>query len=366
MRSSFDSPGAKPLIVDSHHHFVPAELFSDLERYLAPGVTVQRKETRILFGDSTGTASMSTDVFSDLDRQIADMDDAGVRTSILSASTLQSWLNIDGARIYNSAVAHAQRQYPGRFIGLAHVPPFGEAESLDELRRAIVDLELKGVCITTSFGGRYPDDPLYEPFYETVDALDVPIFVHATICQIDAPHLADYKLGESLGRAVDHALVTARILYSGVLERHRNIRFLMGHLGGCFYGMVERLTVDLPSRSVEIPVRDYAAQLRRIWFDTAPSAWNGPAEIEHAVKTLGADRICFGTDYPLGDPSTAMLRSIAAVSEAVLSAGDRNDVFAENAIRLFCLREEPSACFQTNEAARDSAAESLRRARPKV
>jgi uncharacterized protein len=323
--------------IDCHHHFVPDELFSELERYTAPGITVSRAQHHIDFGYGDQITRMST-VFSDLPGQIRDLDAAGIQTAILSASILQSWLNLDGAKLYNLEVAAAQQRYPGRFVGLAHVPPFGEPGNLIELERAIKEYGLAGVCITSSFRGRYPDDALYEPFFDTVNRLNVPIFVHAALCPIEAPQLEPYKLGETLGRALDHTLVTARILYSGVLERHPNVRFLMGHLGGVFYGMTERLMVHAPSRpGGAVPKRNYAEQMRRIWYDTAPSVWNGSAEIEHATKTLGVDQLCFGSDYPIGEPKDAMLNALAALRGVPLSPVDLLKIESGNAAQLFRL-----------------------------
>ena len=161
---------------------------------------------------------------------------------------------------------------------------------------------LRGVCITTSFRGKYPDEPEYEPFYEKCDELGLPIFVHAAGCPVCAPILDRYELDTTIGRPLDHALVTTRVLYGGVLERHRNIRFLMGHLGGAFYAITRRLLPD-PNSARQLPAvpkRDYAEQLRRISYDPAPSFFQRPPLIRCAIEILGLDRILYGSDYPPG------------------------------------------------------------------
>ena len=207
--------------------------------------------------------------------------------------------------------------------------------NLLELERAIREYGLAGVCITTSFRGRYPDDELYEPFFQAVNRLNVPVFIHAASCPVDAPQLARYKLGETLGRALDHTLVTARLLYSGVLDRHPNLQFLMGHLGGMFYGMTDRLMVHAPTRPGSgIPNHPYTAQMQRIWYDTAPSIWNGSYEIEHAVKTLGVEQLCFGSDYGIG-PRDAMRDALTALRRVEVPASDLRKIEATNAATLF-------------------------------
>jgi len=319
---------------------MPRAVLEDIEHFLPGGLTVKHDGgvTHIFHGDARHS-SIDAAYFSDPERQIRDMDSAGVQTAILTAAVYQEWMTLEAARIYNREFAALQDRYPSRFVGLAHIPPFGEDGALDELERAVREYGLRGVCITTSFLGKYPDEREYWPFYEKVNELGVPIFVHAAGCPLDMSSLDRYGLGSTLGRGLDHALVTTRILYGGVLETFPNLRFLMGHLGGAFYGMVRRLLIEAPSRAVNrIPARDYRAQLRRIWFDTAPSFWQGPLEVAHAIGAFGADRVCFGTDYPAGiSPETVMPDGVGIIEALTLSAADLASVCGRNARELFNL-----------------------------
>ena len=78
--------------------------------------------------------------------------------------------------------------------------------------------------------------------------------------------------------------------------------------------------------------------MQRIWYDTAPSVWNGSYEIEHATKTLGIDQLCFGSDYPIGEPKDAMLNALAALRSVSLPAADLRKIESGNAVQLFQLR----------------------------
>jgi len=112
----------------------------------------------------------------------------------------------------------------------------------------------------------------------------------------------------------------------------------MGHLGGMFYGMLDRLMADIPSRPENhIPARDYRAQLQRIWFDTAPSIWNGAPEIEHAIKTLGVDRLCFGATSPSGRPEPQFAVRSKRWSRSGLPPADLQKILHDNAAALFKL-----------------------------
>jgi len=326
-----------PPIVDAHHHFLPRPIVDDLQAFLPAGFSIEPDGDRVhVYEGNARHLTVDPAYLCEVDQQLSDMDAAGVRTAILSAAVFQEWMSMAAARIFNRELGELQRRHPGRFIGLAHVPPFGEEGALDELERAIREDGLKGACITTSFRHKYPDEPEYYPFYEKADRLRIPVFVHAAGCPLDMPALERFALGSTLGRGVDHALVTARILYGGVIEAFPNVRFLMGHLGGTFYAMVKRLAVEAPSRPGNgIPKRDYPALLRRIWFDTAPSFWQGPAEIGHAIATLGIDRICFGSDYPAGPGKAVMNQAVDNITALHLDDAALRKIYFSNAAELF-------------------------------
>ena len=328
-------------IIDAHHHFIPDKIFTDLETYLPPGLLVERDEKMVkVTEDGVLKLRAEREPYSSAAYQLADMDAAGVDTAILSGSIYQEWMSVAASKVFNREMADLQQQYGNRFVGLAHVPPFGEDGALEELERAIKEYGLKGVCITTSFKGLYPDDKAYWPFYQKVNELDVPIFVHAAGCPVCAPILEPYELTTTIGRPLDHTLVTTRVLYGGVLEEFPKLRFLMGHLGGAFYILLRRLIPDPKSarQLSAVPKRDYAEQLRRIWFDTAPSFFQGPAQIRCAIETLGLDRIVFGSDYPAGTKSgIVMPEGVGHIQNLGLSDAEKNALLSETARELFRL-----------------------------
>jgi predicted TIM-barrel fold metal-dependent hydrolase len=327
--------------IDAHHHFLPEPVLDALEELLPAELTVDRSGPQIrVLKDGSPMLRVSREIYISGERQIRDMDAAGIQTAILSAAIYQEWMSMPAARIFNRELAELQQRHGDRFIGLAHVPPFGEDGALEELERAIREYGLKGVCITTSFRGKYPDEPEYEPFYRKCDELGIPIFVHAAGCPVCAPILHQYELETTLGRPLDHALVTTRVLYGGVLEEFRNIRFLMGHLGGMFYAVTRRLLPD-PNNARQLPAvpkRDYADQMRRIWDDTAPSFFQSPATIRCAIEVLGLDRIVFGSDYPAGsNAGIVMPEGIAHLEALGLGAADMQRLAIGNAKELFRL-----------------------------
>jgi predicted TIM-barrel fold metal-dependent hydrolase len=109
-----------------------------------------------------------------LDAQIADMDRAGIDIAVQSC--ILGWdATLENCQLLNDCTAQLQHDYPKRFVGLAHAPAL-EAAGLRELERAVNQLGLKGVTISSQINGLSLDAKEFTPFYDLIRRLDVPIF----------------------------------------------------------------------------------------------------------------------------------------------------------------------------------------------
>src|SRR5437868_9120309 len=135
-------------------------------------------------------------------------------------------MTLRAAQLMNDASAGLQRAHPDRFVPMAHVPPFGEVGMLEEMER-VAKLGVCGVCITTSFHKRYPDEEEYRPFLRKAAELAMPAYVHAAGSPVDRGSLLKYDLNRTLGRSMGHCLVAIRLIYSGVLAELPGLRLVM-------------------------------------------------------------------------------------------------------------------------------------------
>ena len=153
------------MIVDCEHHYYPEELVR--KHGGKPGehvVWYQRGIPRMNLHDTLYR----------LDEHFRAMDEAGIDVAMLTA-----WDEpLDECRIINNNLARLMREYPRRIVGLAHVPPLGGKTTLAELERAVKGLGLRGVAMTAQVRGQPLDSPRLWGFYEAVNKLGVPIFVH--------------------------------------------------------------------------------------------------------------------------------------------------------------------------------------------
>ena len=316
------------MIIDAHHHWIPPEVADEIPKYLRPGESAIKdgEYLRIMRGD--------VDLFTvnprytDIQVKLKEMDAAGIDVAVLSTACWQQWNTMEMAPRINDAMAELQAKYPHRFIGLAHVPPFGNG-AVAELERAIKELGLKGATLTTNFDGKYPDDEAYRPFFKKAEELDVPIFFHAAIHPTEYSILEKYGLMRSLGRLLDHTLVAARVLY-GVAKDFPKLKFLHGHIGGSFFVIKERM-LDVKWYRVEDQPYEEIIN-RQFFFDTAPAWWKR-SHLELAAENLGVDHILLGSDYPV--LPRFLPDSVETLKQVRVSDSDKRKMLGENAARLF-------------------------------
>src|SRR5262249_33429685 len=177
----------------------------------------------------------------DLDAQIQDMDRAGidlaVQTCILGWDT-----TLENCRLLNDCAAKIQKAYPGRFVGLAHIPPLAGEPALNEMERAVSDLQLKGVTISSQVRGLPLDAEEFRPFYDAVTKLQIPIFVHPALAPKGYELLKDYQLSVILTREFDLGVAVTRLIAGSVLERYPELSFVISHFGGGLAGYKKKIT----------------------------------------------------------------------------------------------------------------------------
>ena len=73
-----------------------------------------------------------------------------------------------------------------------------------------------------------------------------------------------------------------------------------------------------------------------VWVDTSSSLYAmTPEEAVDVIRRYGADRVFFGTDYPMWSPVEEIDHFLALN----LTDGEREQIFYKNAMKLFSLPE---------------------------
>ena len=231
--------------------------------------------------------------------------------------------------MWNENMAGAQSKYPGRVWASAAVPLTDTETAIEVLDHAINKLGLMGVNIPGSIGrDTRIDAERLEPFYARVEQLGIPLFLHPTDA-VFGEDLEGYggALQLSLGRVIEVSVTASRLVFSGLMERHPDLKVVMSHTGGALPYQSGRM--DKNGKNAKLP-RPPSTYIRRMYTDTVSPHSMG---MKFAIEYYGIDRVMYGSDYPCWDPATAL----ALIEEIGLPDADLEKLLYRNARRILGL-----------------------------
>jgi len=237
----------------------------------------------------------------EIDGKIRDMDEAGIDIGILSINIpgpelLPPDLGEEGAGVCNDYIAEVCRKHKDRFFGLASLPLQDQDAAMRELRRAIHELDLRGVVLYSHINGRPVDAPEFEPLYALAETEQIPLVIHPTV-PTWGEVLSDYSMIPMIGLMVDHSIAMLRLILGGVLERHPELLIVQPHCGGVLPYLMPRIEeqTEVKRRGREHITRSPREYYRKVYLDVvSPSA----QAVRYAYEFAGADRLLFGSDHP--------------------------------------------------------------------
>jgi predicted TIM-barrel fold metal-dependent hydrolase len=209
-----------------------------------------------------------------------------------------------------------------------------------EGERCLGPLGFKGIHIYSSWHGKFIDTEESYPFWEWAEDRQVPIFIHPPRVPIGHEHQMDqYKLDELVGRPFDTAMALARMILSGLFDRHPRLKILVAHMGGGLLPVMGRLNFGwrlgcegMPERAVIRCKRLPSDYLAHLHVDTM-GIW--APHLREAVEVFGPDRVMFGTDY--GPVPIDPKEHVDIVAELNLAPADKEKIFWRNADAFFNL-----------------------------
>jgi aminocarboxymuconate-semialdehyde decarboxylase len=283
--------------------------------------------------------------FSDLERRLEMMERLRIDHQVLSPNPLTYFYRQraeDGAafcRANNDEMAAATAAHPDRFSGLAQLPMQDPALAVDELKRAVETLGLRGSYIGSDIAGRVLTDPVFEVVWTAHERLRVPCVVHpaprdAELAPGEVAQMRQWDLDLVVGFASDETLVVAQFVFGGILDRHPGLKLHIPHAGGNAPWLKGRFEMALRKRpwAKDLLMRPLDDLWRQLSFDCLIKP--GP-NMEFLVKAEGADRILLGTNFAGWDQDDTIVASVEALP---IPPADRDLILADNARRLFRIR----------------------------
>jgi len=276
------------VIIDFHTHVVSPRIKKNLGKYIDSDPCFA-----ILYSDPK--AKLVT-----ADELIASMDRDGVDISVMVNI---GWMTHDLCIESNDYILESMARYPDRLLGFCTVQPNSYDAALAEIERCARQ-GIKGV------GEMRPDVQLFDL---TDDEMVAPL----------VEILRKYRLilllhtSEPVGHSYPgKGNVTPDLLYP-FITRYPDLTIVCAHWGG-----------GLPFYALMPEVKK---AMSNVYFDTAASPFlYTPQVYQQVIQLVGADKILFGSDYPLLAPSR-LLNEIKSLS---LPAETEDLILSGNARRL--------------------------------
>ncbi|HUZ66258.1 MAG TPA: amidohydrolase family protein [Beijerinckiaceae bacterium] len=328
-------------IVDSHFHWWPRSLFEQLcKRKTYPRAEKNGKGGYAYWREEGQPPRFDLGrEWLDLESQFEHMDKLGYEVDVVCSigplsvhfSDLPPEEGRDAALLWNEEMAGAQRKYPGRLWASGAVPLVDTKIAIEVMDHAINNLGLMGINLPGSVGSDARiDAQRLEPFYDRAEQLGIPLFLHPTDA-VFADMLDGYDgaLHLSLGRVIEVSVAASRLILSGMMERHPDLKIVMSHTGGALPYQSGRMDKNGKAAKLRNPPSAY---IKRLYTDTVSPHMLG---IKFAVEYFGVDHVMYGSDYPCWSPAEAL----RLVAELGLSSADQEKILNSNARRILGLRE---------------------------
>jgi 6-methylsalicylate decarboxylase len=236
----------------------------------------------------------------DLQKQMDDMDAAGVRRAILSVTTpgvpATGELARRIARESNEYAAQLAADHGRRFGFFTCVPMDDMDAALNEVGHGFDVLKAQGVGLFTSYAGRWLGDAQFDPLFAELERRRAIVYVHPTsaaCCTRLIPEVADtlIEYGTDTTRAI------ASYVYRGAARRFPNVRMIWSHSAGTMPYLIERF--DGADRSAAAKAQEpdgFRVSIGRFWYDIAQAS--NPVATRALRSVVPVEHIVFGTDYP--------------------------------------------------------------------
>ncbi|MEM4384866.1 MAG: amidohydrolase family protein [Candidatus Caldarchaeum sp.] len=297
------------MIIDAFTHICSKKYLAELRNHNDPRVRT--------WAEQIGVLDNNWPQFTDLKKRITDMDKHSVDIQVACIHNridptrflLSHSEEIRLCSILNDTMAQLTEESQGRVICLGTAPLNSLKDGgIDEMRRAVKDLGIKGFMVLTNIGG-VPIDKFID-FWKTAKELEAVVYIHPTdpnqtVCR---SYENEFDLIRTLGWPFETSLILLRLVLSGILEKLIGIRILAHHAGGMIPFFMGRIT-ELYSKSMtqtrsdqieQVRVGDNLHELFKKYFYYDTAVGDNVSAIRCAYEVLGAERLMFGTDYPYG------------------------------------------------------------------
>ena len=282
------------MIIDFHTHVFPPRIKKNRSQYIDDdpcfAMLYSNKEAKLATADEL----------------IESMDKAGIDVSVI---VNVGWTTHELCVETNDYILESVARYPRRLIGFCAVQPQSPEAAIAEIERCVKG-GIRGIGEMRSDMQLFDlgDKETMQPIAEALKEHRLVLLTHAS---------------EPVGHGYPgKGIITPDQLYS-FITNFPDLTVVCAHWGG-----------GLPFYALMPEVKQ---AMSNVFFDTAASPFlYSPEVYNQVIRLVGADRILFGSDYPL----LAQPRLLQEINSADLSEEAKSLVLADNARRLLNIQDK--------------------------
>lgn len=284
------------MILDAHTHLCPPEIRRNRQAFF-PG----EDDFRLLYADPKARLVGASEL-------VRYLDDDGIAAACAFGF---SWNSATTTRLGNDYVLDAAKRFPARILPFACVNPLAGAEARREAERCLA-AGARGLGEIATYGaglGPAVRETL-APLADLCREARVPLLLHT-----NEPVGHVYPGKSRMEPSEIYALVRA----------HPETTWILAHWGGGLfvYHLLRREADEV---------------LRNVYYDTAAAPYlYKPSAYRRFADLAGAERLLFGSDYPL----LGLDRYRVDLDRAGLDARETGAILGGNLARLLGLEERP-------------------------
>jgi aminocarboxymuconate-semialdehyde decarboxylase len=295
----------------------------------------------------------------DLDERFRVMDRFEGYQQILSIATppietySKGQVSVDLARLANDGMAELVDRHPDRFPGFVASLPLGDPDAaMLEIERAIDGLGASGIQLFSNINGKPLDTPEHLALFDRMAAYDLPVWLHpyrgADVSDYASETKSQFEIWWTFGWPYETSVAMARLVFSGILDRHPRLKVITHHLGAMapyFEGRVGPGWDQLGTRTSDV---DYTSVLKGLqkrpidyfrMFHGDTAVFGSYDATVCGLKFFGANHVLFASDAPF-DPEKGPMyirETIAILDRLPIPEADRELIYWQNAVALLKL-----------------------------
>ncbi|WP_205856070.1 amidohydrolase family protein [Phytoactinopolyspora endophytica] len=333
--------------IDAYSHILPRRYFDEMVKHVTDPGALKRWLDLPALHDLDARLSMMEE-FGDEYQQILTLSSPPIE--LLAGPDVAVKL----ARLANETMREVVDDHPDRFPAfVASLPMNAPDAAVEEARYAIDVLGARGAQVFTNVNGVPLDHPDFEPIFAEMAGRDLPVWMHpargAKCADYPTEDTSKFEIWWAFGWPYETSAAMARMVFSGLFDRHPGLKVITHHMGAMIPAMEGRIRLgwadqfgsrtDDPSyeRLVDGLKREPIEYFRNFYADTALSG--SAIGTRCGLEFFGVGNVLFASDCPF-DPEGGPLyvrEMIRVIDELDVDDDERRRIYAGNVTALMGL-----------------------------